>query len=99
MHDERFLTQAATFIKSKRGYEASESNHDDMVIAFLGGYQGILEVGQFPIVWQEPKEWKPITFGDLVELGFADEEERPANLLDMGINRGRKRSRARSFTI
>lgn len=99
LHDERFLAQAGTFIKSKRGYEASEGNKDDMVIAMLGGYQGVLEVGQFPIVWKEPQEWKPVTFKDIIDLGFADEDERPLSLLDLGINKRRSRRRERSFTI
>lgn len=99
LHDYRFLQQAATFIKTKSGYEASPGNKDDLVLAMLGGYQGVMEVGQFPVVWRQPKEWKPITFGEIVDLGFEEDDDGPLNILDMGINKARNRRSDRSFAM
>jgi hypothetical protein len=65
LHDPRWLQQAATYVADGRGgYSASENNRDDLMSALLGGWQGVLEVGQYPTVWvddrTQPPTWKDV---------------------------------------
>lgn len=68
VHDPRWQVQAATFVADgKGGYSASAQNHDDLMIAVLGGWQGVQEIGQYPIVWQDDVE-QPTTWADVLSL-------------------------------
>lgn len=70
LHDARFKIEASTFISDGRGsYEAVEGNHDDHVDSHMMGWQGCLDVGQYPIVWQDP-EPGPITKGQVTEIAL-----------------------------
>jgi hypothetical protein len=52
VHDVRWVQQASTYIADGRGgFEAAAQNRDDLMTAVLGGWQGVLEVGQYPVVW------------------------------------------------
>ncbi len=49
IHNERFRLQMQTFVRDGKGsYNATSGNHDDALIATLGGWQGVLDVGQYP---------------------------------------------------
>ncbi len=74
LHDKRLYVEASTFIANgKGGYEAASGNHDDHVIAHLMGWQGCLDVGMYPIVWEDP-EPGPTTMGQVTKLGLASLE-------------------------
>jgi hypothetical protein len=77
LHDQRFLEEAATFIADgKGGFSASGSNFDDHIMGHLIGWKGVLEVGQYPIVWEDHST-RPITFGDVMGLGEEDDTPHP----------------------
>lgn len=68
LHDERFLNESRTFLADgKGGYGADGKNHDDKIMSTLIGYQAVLDVGQYPIIWIPPDQ-QPLTFGEV----FAD---------------------------
>lgn len=68
LHDSRFRIESSTFVADgKGGYGATTGNHDDLVIAHLGGYQGVLDVGRYPIVWYDDTE-PPVTVGEFLTL-------------------------------
>lgn len=79
LHDERFLEEAVTFIKDgKGGFNASQGNYDDHVIGHMGAWQLVLDVGQYPIIWQDDLGYKPLTWGDLLIAGDVEEAEKNA---------------------
>lgn len=66
--DRRWVMQANTFVADgKGGYAASENNHDDLMIAVIGGWQGVLDVGRYPVVWADATP-QPPTWGDVLSL-------------------------------
>lgn len=66
LYDPRWAAQAATYIADGRGgFEASAQNRDDLMTAVLGGWQGVLEVGQYPTVWYDDRV-QPPTWADVL---------------------------------
>lgn len=65
MSDYTFVEEANTFVMDgKGGYAATSKNHDDFIMSTLIGWQGVLEVGKYPIVWKD-MEQRPVTFGEV----------------------------------
>lgn len=97
VYDERFRQEAATFISDgKGGYEASSGNHDDHLIAHLIGYQGCINIGEYPIVWENPDPG-PTTWGDVANLTLPKPPEDP--LSQRLGQRERKTSTVTSFYV
>jgi hypothetical protein len=71
--DNRFLQEARTFLSDgKGGYGASSGNHDDKVMANCMAWQGCLDIGQYPLVWQDYED-RPLTFGEFfAELDYKE---------------------------
>jgi hypothetical protein len=95
LHDVRFLEEAATFIRTPTGgFAASGQNFDDHVIGHLGAWQGVLEVGQYPVVWRDEGVLQPVTWADLDT--WEEENERGEDQLARPIGSDGKPER-RSF--
>jgi hypothetical protein len=95
LHDQRLLEEAQTFISDgKGGFAASGSNYDDHVMGHLIGWKGVLEVGQYPIVWEDHGP-RPITFGDLMDL---DERDEGAHPMSVPIGGSAPKKGVKSFT-
>lgn len=85
LHDERLLEEAVTYIKDgKGGFNASPGNYDDHVVAHMGAWQLVLDVGQYPIIWEDDQEYRPVTWGDMLAIGNIEEEENevPTGMVD-----------------
>ena len=68
MYDFAFMEEANTFVMDGRGgYAATSKNHDDFIMSTLIGWQGVLEVGKYPVVWQD-REKRPVTFGEVFSI-------------------------------
>lgn len=101
VHDPRFFEEAQTFISNgKGGFEAANGSHDDHVLGHLLGYQGCLDVGRYPIVWQD-EERGPTTWNDMIELQHWEAAEAAkTRRLDQGIGSKRmKRHTQPSFFV
>lgn len=63
--DPQFWIEASTFVADGRGsYNASPKNYDDVLIATAGGYQGVTDIGQYPVIWHDeapgPTLWSEV---------------------------------------
>ncbi len=68
LHDRRWLQEATTFVSTGTGrYESAAPNTDDLMIAELIAHQMELDVGKFPIVWQDDEPGPP-TFGEVFAI-------------------------------
>ena len=73
VHDSRFLVEASVFVSDgKGGYAASEGNHDDLVMSHLIGWQLCMDVGSYPIVYEEDKPFR-LTFGAIKSVQMANQ--------------------------
>jgi len=87
IHEPRFFYEVATFIMDGRGgYAASKNNHDDMVIAVLGGYQGVCDVGEYPIIWHDEVQGPP-TWGEVLALEDPSPKKLSSSSLRVGGDR------------
>jgi len=86
LHDRRWLQEATTFVSTGTGrYEATAPNTDDLMMAELLANQMELDVGRFPIVWQDD-ETGPLTFGDVFAVeGGLQGRTADSDLLDRPI--------------
>lgn len=67
--DADFVQEAYTFVSDdKGGFAATEGKHDDFIMAALVGWQGVLEVGRFPIIFNQPDN-HPVTFDEFFAQG------------------------------
>jgi hypothetical protein len=74
LHNERFRIQMQTFVRDgKGGYNATAGNHDDALIATLGAYQGVLDVGQYPTIFHDDENFVA-TWGDVLHAERMDRE-------------------------
>lgn len=95
LHDARFRHEASTFVANgKGGFEAISGKHDDHVISHLGGWQGCLNVGAFPPVWQDRRP-KPTTIGQVLQLS----EPTPPSGLSTRIGQSSKGKPIVSFFV
>jgi hypothetical protein len=68
IHNERFRIQMQTYVRDGKGsYNATSGNHDDAIIATLGAYQGVLDVGQYPTIFYDEESTQP-TWRDVIEV-------------------------------
>ncbi len=86
LHDRRWLQEATTFISTGTGrYQATPPNTDDLMMAELVVHQMELDVGRFPVVWQDD-EPGPLTFGEVFAvMAYPDKSPGDASLLDRPI--------------
>lgn len=68
LRDPRFLHEARTFLSDGAGsYGASDGNHDDLIMAYLIGYQACLDIGKYPRVWVDHTK-RPITIDEVLAI-------------------------------
>ena len=68
IHEQRFLVESSTFVADGRGgYNATKGNHDDLVIATLGGWQMVLDVDRYPSIYFDDGPHRT-TMGELISL-------------------------------
>jgi hypothetical protein len=68
IHEQRFLVESSTFVADGRGgYNATRGNHDDLVIATLGGWQMVLDVDRYPSIYFDDGPHNT-TMGELLAL-------------------------------
>ena len=73
IHDSTFVVEAMTFVEDgKGGYSATNDKHDDFIMSTMIGWQGVQEVGNYPIVWK-PETTQPLTMDDILNLGEQDD--------------------------
>jgi hypothetical protein len=97
LHDRRFLEEAATFIRTdKGGFAASGSNFDDHVMSHLGAYQGVMEVGQYPVIYED-RTIKPVTWGDV--LSWDEELDAPIDPMSVPIGNRPRQPANKSWII
>ena len=96
LHDRRWLQEATTFVSTGTGrYEATPPNTDDLMIAELIAHQMELDVGRFPVIWQDPDPGPP-TFGDVFAImSYADTDGNQADELNRPIGQAPRRPEAR----
>ena len=96
LHDERFLEEARTFLTTgKGGYEASDGNHDDLVMGVGIAIQLMLDVGQSPPLFYDPEPGPP-TMGEVLQVLI--EDDRPMGVALAGaIGQERQHRSKRSF--
>ena len=97
MHDSRFLQEATVFVADGKGaYSAIDGAHDDHVIACLIGYQGCMDVGQYPTTYYDDTPYR-LTWRDIAALGAPP--PKPSALLGgIGV-KTRKDQTQRSFVV
>jgi hypothetical protein len=60
--------ERSTFVADgSGGFAAQPPNHDDLMMAVIGGWQGVLDVGEYPIIWQDPVPGPP-TWADVLRV-------------------------------
>lgn len=95
VHDDRLLEEAQTFVADgKGGYGATSGNHDDHVISHLICEQLAIEVGKYPVVWNDGEE--VLRMGDV--LNMTSETRAPSSALGRGIGQS-DRTREGSRTV
>jgi hypothetical protein len=66
--DPQWSIEAQTFVADgSGGYAAAPPNHDDLMMAVIGGWQGVLDVGEYPIIWTDPEPGPP-TWDDVIAV-------------------------------
>jgi hypothetical protein len=94
IHDIRFMQEAQTFVADgKGGYAASSGSHDDHVMGVGLAWQGVLEVGSYPIIFYDDAP-APIRFSDLANL-----KPKKVSALDQGIGNTARRNQPNAFVI
>ena len=74
VHNERFRLQMQTYVRDGRGsYNATPGNHDDAIIASLIGYQGVLDIGEYPTIFHDTEMHVP-TWKDLLEAELMNQD-------------------------
>ena len=79
MHNERFRIQMQTYVKDGKGsFNAVEGNHDDVIIATLGAWQALLDIGEYPTFFYD-EESHVATWADVIAAskGLRPIEENP----------------------
>jgi len=91
LHDPRFLVEASTFVSTGTGrYQANPPNTDDLMIAELIAHQMQLDVGEYPVIWRDPKPG-PLTFGDVFNImAYAGDGPTAARELEQPIGQPKR---------
>jgi hypothetical protein len=85
MSDQDFVDEAQTFVMDgKGGYGATAGKHDDFIMGTLIGWQAVLEVGKYVLVWKDTKQ-RPVTFGEV--FGLRDHKGPKVGRLDIPLGR------------
>ena len=102
LHNERFREQMRTFVRDGKGsYNATDGNHDDVIIATLGAYQALLDVGEYPTVWYDD-ESHVATWGDVMRAGYENLRDSDTHPLERPIGGGdgmRRKGYVRSIQL
>ena len=98
LHDSRFLQEAMVFVADgKGGYAAVEGERDDHVLAALIGWQGCLDVGQYPTYFHDDTPFR-LTFADVKAI--SDPQTAPSGLGDrIGAARNKQTDVKTSFIV
>lgn len=97
MYDQTFLEESQTFVlDGKGGYSATSGKHDDFIMASLIGWQGVLEVGKYAIVWKDMTD-RPLTFGEF--FGMQERKQETARTLDVALGREARKPVKTGFVI
>lgn len=97
MYDHRFFDEAQTFVMDgKGGYSATPGKHDDFILATLIGWQGVMEVGKYPLVWKDYTN-KPLTFGEFFALGKSKQHQ--GHFLDAPLGREQPAPAKQGFMV
>ena len=84
LHDRAFQLEAQVFVADgSGGYAATSTNHDDVIMGTLVGWQGVLDHGRFPIVWSDYSAG-PVTIEEFLAAG---EPQAPARGMDVPLGR------------
>ena len=98
MHNERFRDQMKTYVRDGKGsFNAVEGNHDDVVIAVLGVWQGILDVGEYPTLFYDT-ERRVATWADVLAATDMNRSA-PVNPLEQPIGAPEQRGPAIAASI
>jgi hypothetical protein len=75
LHDAELLAESRTFLSDgKGGGQAFDPNHDDLLMGHLLAVQGGLDIGEYPVMWQDPAG-RPLTMGDVLSpMGYGEAE-------------------------
>jgi hypothetical protein len=88
MHNERFREQMKTYVRDGKGsFNSVEGNHDDVIIATLGAWQALLDIGEYPTYFYDDQAHIP-TWGDVLSAGVGNIEA-GVNPLETPIGGGR----------
>lgn len=73
LRDKDFVFEAHVFVADGRGsYAATANKHDDVIMATIITWQGVLDVDRFPIIWVDTRE-RPTTFADMLSVAYPPE--------------------------
>jgi hypothetical protein len=99
-HDRRWLQEATTFVATGKGtYEAAPPNTDDLMMGELLAHQMELDVGRFPVLWQD-EEPGPLTFGQVFgAMGYSEVKPSDADMLDRPIGQSKANPVRHSFSM
>jgi hypothetical protein len=81
LHDYSFMLESQVFVADGRGsFAATSHNHDDVIMGTLVAWQGVLDHGRFPIVWQD-RNFGPVTMEEFFAAGEASSPQRGLDVL------------------
>jgi hypothetical protein len=87
LHDPDFVLESQTFVADGKGsYGATAGNHDDVIMGTLVTWQGALDSGKYPILWEDTII-QPPTHDDVDAIIFADKSVRNEDILERPIGR------------
>jgi len=69
LHDQEFVHEAQVYVSTGKGsYEAVYPNHDDVVTATMLAWQGVIDVGRFPVKTFDYDDGR-VTLGQFLDVG------------------------------
>jgi hypothetical protein len=87
IHDHDFVLEAQTFVADGKGsYNATDGNHDDVIMGTLIGYQGVLDSPKYPIFWNDPVQ-APATHDEFDAVAFSDKRNKAEDQLERAIGK------------
>jgi hypothetical protein len=97
--DPDWKIEAQSFVADGKGsYSAVAPNHDDLMISVIGGWQGVLEVGQYPIVWHDDRPGPP-TWADVLAVTVPQRHKKGSGSVHVGQSGTAVTNSRRSITL